>query len=56
MSKISALHLSCAIAIFVVDCCQFDPNWMFGLKINLTACADLVSSTTEQSCLFTDII
>ena len=39
-------------AIFVVDCCQFGPSWMFGLKTELMACADLVGSTTEQSCIF----
>ena len=48
----SALHLSRATAIFVVDGCQFGLNWGFGLKIELMACADLVGGTTEQSCLF----
>ena len=56
ISKLSASHLSCAAAIFFVDCCQFGPNWMFGLKMELMACAELVGSTTEQRCLFTDII
>ena len=31
----SASHLSRATAIFVVDCCQFGPTWMFGLKMEL---------------------
>ena len=48
----SALHLSRATSIFVVDCCQFGPNWMFGLTIELMACADLVGGTTEKSCFF----
>ena len=52
----SASHLSRATAIFVVDCCQFGPSWAFRLKIELMACADLVGSTTEQSCLFPDLI
>ena len=52
----SALHLSPATAIFVVDCCQFGPSWIFGLKMELMACADLVGVKTEQSCIFTDLI
>ena len=28
-SEISASHLSRATTIFVVDCCQFGPSWMF---------------------------
>ena len=35
----SASHLSRATAIFVVDCCQFGLNWMFGLKMELIAYA-----------------
>ena len=46
----------CHNFIFGVDCCQFGPNWMFGLKMELMACADLVGSTTEQSCIFPDLI
>ena len=38
-SEMSASHLSRATAIFVVDCCQFGPSWMFGLKMELMACA-----------------
>ena len=48
----SALHLSPATAIFVVDGCQFGPSWIFGLKIELMVCACLVGVTTEKSCLF----
>ena len=44
----SALHNSCAKSIFVVDCCQFGPNSMFVLKMELMACADLVGGTTEN--------
>ena len=56
ISELSALHLSRATAILVVDCCQFGPNWIFGLKMDLMACASLVGGTTEQSCLFHDLI
>ena len=55
-SEISALHLSRATAIFVVDYCQFGPSLSFGLKMELMACAGLVGVTTEQSCLFPDLI
>ena len=41
---------------FCVDCCQFVYNWMFGLKMELMACAGLVGGTTEQSCIFPDLI
>ena len=51
-SKLSALHLIRATAIFVVNCCQFGPSWIFGLKMELMTCASLVCSTSEQSCLF----
>ena len=50
-----AWHLSCATAIFVVDCCQFGPSWIFGLKMEPMACADLVDGTTVQSSLFTHL-
>ena len=46
-SELSASHLIRATAMFVVDCCQFGLNWMFGLKMELMACADLVGGTTE---------
>ena len=52
----SASHLSCATAIFVVDCCYFGPNWMFGLKMELMVCAGLVGGTTEKMCIFSDLI
>ena len=55
-SETSASHLSCAMAIFVAACCQFGPSWIFGLKMELMACAGLVGGTTEQSCLFPDLI
>ena len=55
-SEMSALHLRCSTAIFVVDCCQFFPNRMFGLKMELMACADLVGRTMEQSCVFPVLI
>ena len=54
--ELSASHLSRATAIFVVDCCQFGPSWIFGLKMELMACAGLVGGTTEQSCFFTVIL
>ena len=54
--KRAALHLSPATAIFVVDWCQFGPSWVFGLNMELMACAGLVGGTTEQSCIFPDII
>ena len=47
----SALHLIRATAIFVVDCCQFGHTWMFGLKMGLMACANLVGVTTEKLCI-----
>ena len=53
--KISALYLSLATAIFVVDSCQFGPSWIFGLKMELMVCAGLVGGTTEQSCIFPDL-
>ena len=54
--ELSASYLSRAIAIFVVDCCQFGPSWIFGLKMELMGCADLVGGTTQQSCIFTYLI
>ena len=55
-SKMSALHLSRATAIFVVDCCQFDPSWMFGLKMELMVCEGLIDGSMEKRCLFPDLI
>ena len=51
-SELSASHLSCATAIFVVDCCQFGPSWMFGLKMELMVWADLAGDTTDKGCLY----
>ena len=55
-SELSASQPSRATAIFVVDCCQFGPRWIFGLKMELMVCAGLVGGTTEQSSLFPDLI
>ena len=55
-AELSALHLSRATAIFVVDCCQFGPSWMFGLKMEVMVIADLVGVTMEQICIFPDLI
>ena len=54
--KLSALHLSRATVIFVVGCCQFGPNLIFGLEMELMACAGLVGGTTEEGCMFPDLI
>ena len=54
-SELSALNLSRATAILVVDCCQFGTSWIFGLKMDLMAYADLVCGKTEQSCIFIDL-
>ena len=50
------LYLIRATSMFDVDCCQFGPSWMFGLKTKLMACADLVCDTTEQISIFPDLI
>ena len=52
----SPSHHSPATAILVVYYCQFGPSWMFGLKMELMTCADLVSVTKKQLCLFPEII
>ena len=54
--RMNSSNLSRARVIFVVDCCQFGPCWMFGLKMELMVCANLVGGTTEQICIFPDII
>ena len=46
------LHLSYVTTMFVVDCCKFDPRWMFGLKMELMACSGLVGGTMEKICIF----
>ena len=53
-SVISPSHLSRATAIFVVGCCQFGPSWIFGLEMELMACADLVGGTTEKNLISLD--
>ena len=55
-SELAASHLSRATAIFVVDYCQFFPNWIFELKMEFLVCADLVGGTTEQSCIIPELI
>ena len=55
-SELPELHFSRDEVIFVVDCCQFGPSWMFGLEVELMACTDLVGGTKEQSIFIPDII
>ena len=56
-SGMYVLHFIRATVIFVVDCCQFGPSWIFGLKMELMACAGLVGGTTDKSCyIFPDLI
>ena len=55
-SENSALPLSRATAILVVDWCQFGPSWIFGLNMELMAYAGLVGSATDKSCIFLDLI
>ena len=54
--NVSESHLSRATVIFVVNFCQFGPNWILGLKIELMASANLVGGKTEQSCLSNELI
>ena len=56
LPKLSPSHLSRATAIFAVEWCQFGPSWIFGLKMELMVCADLVGGATEKSFIFTDLI
>ena len=49
-------YLLRATAIFVVDCCQFGPSWIFWLEMDLMACAGFVRGETEQGYIFTDLI
>ena len=53
--ELSASQLSRVTAIYVVDGYQFGPSWIFGLKMELMACASLVGGTTEQSVIFPDL-
>ena len=55
-SKLSASQISRATVIFVVDCSKFCPSWIFWLKLELMACADLVGGTKEKNCIFPDLI
>ena len=55
-SEISASHLSGATAIFVLDCWQFGPTWIFGLKMDLMAYVDLLGGTTEKIFILPDLI
>ena len=55
-SNLYASHLSRATVILVVDCCQYGPSWILGLKMELMDCANFVGGTTEQSSIFLDII
>ena len=48
----SASHLSRAIAILVVDCCQFSPSWMLELKMELMVCAGLIGGTMDKYVFF----
>ena len=41
-SNLSALHLSCAIATFVIDCWQFGLSWVFGMKMELIPVPPLI--------------
>ena len=41
---------------FVVVCCKFGINCLFGQKMELMACADLVGGTMLQRLLFPDHI
>ena len=54
--ELSAIHLSRATAIFVVDWFQFGPSSMFWLEMELMAYAGLVGGKMEQIFIFTDII
>ena len=49
---LSASHLSRSTVMFVFDCFQFGPSWMFGLKIELMACTDLVGGTNRKAVFF----
>ena len=42
-------YLSRTTAIFVVDCSQFGPSWMFGLKMELLACAGLFEVQRKEA-------
>ena len=48
----SESHLSRVTVMFVVDCWQFGPSWIFELKTELMACANLVGGTTSKAVFF----
>ena len=54
-SELSLLHLIRAAAIFNVDDRQFGPSSIFGLIMELMACADLVGGTTDTDVFFSDL-
>ena len=49
-------HTSAVSQPFFYDGCQFGPSYIFGLRMELMVCAVLVGGTTEQSCLFPDLV
>ena len=51
-SELSALHLSRATAILVVDWCQFGPSWIFGLKMELMPYAGLFVVQRSKAVFF----
>ena len=51
-----SIFFSRATSILIVDWCQFGPSWIFGLKMELIACAGMVGGTTEQRYLFPRLI
>ena len=53
-TKMAVARLRGDADIFVVDCCQFVPCWIFGLLMEFMVCAGLVGGTKEQSRLFAD--
>ena len=54
-SELSASHLSHATAIFVVDCCQFGPSWIFILSMIWNTSELSTSHRILPWCIFTQI-
>ena len=50
--ELSASYFSHATGIFVVDGCQFGPSWIFGLKLELMTCADLLAVQQSEAVFF----
>ena len=48
----SELNLIRATAIFVVDCCQFGPSWISGLKMELMAVPDWLVVQRSKAVFF----